>query len=247
MPKYTFNSDFATEFEHITPKLNKPTILYLHGFCSTPWGRKPEAVKSFCQEHGVGLLRFEYAGHGSDVGNFEKADFLIWKDQMFEMIDKVVKGDIIVAGSSMGGWLALIAAIERPERIKGVIGLAAAPNFVKFFKDNITPEQKKQLEENGKFVFALPSFSYTITQKFIDTGMTCLLPEDGTLWPVDCPVHLLQGMKDDSMPWKIVPEMTKLLRSERVTVKLLKWANHRLGDDESLNELKSSLANIVNI
>ena len=103
MPKYTFKSAFATDFEHIPPKNGRPTVLYLHGFCSDCWGRKPETVKAFCLAHGVGLFRFDYAGHGSDRENFAKADFKIWKEQVLEVIDEALAGDIVCVGSAMGG------------------------------------------------------------------------------------------------------------------------------------------------
>ncbi len=109
MSKYTFKSSFATEFEYIPPKNNRPTVLYLHGFCSDCWGKKPETVKAFCLERGWGLFRFDYAGHGSDRENFEKADFEIWKNQILEVIDQTIEGDIVCVGSSMGGWLSLLA------------------------------------------------------------------------------------------------------------------------------------------
>lgn len=177
MPKYTFKSAFATDFEHIPPKNGRPTVLYLHGFCSDCWGRKPETVKAFCLAHGVGLFRFDYAGHGSDRENFAKADFKIWKEQVLEVIDEALAGDIVCVGSSMGGWLSLLAAIERPERVRGVIGLAAAPNFVRRFAKLVTPEQEAELREKGRFTFGTDDFTYTITGRFIDTATAECLPE----------------------------------------------------------------------
>ena len=247
MSKYTFKSSFATDFEYIAPKNNAPTILYLHGFCSDCWGKKPETVKRFCLEHGVGLFRFDYAGHGSDKENLEKADFEIWKGQVLEIIDDVLKGDIVCVGSSMGGWLSLIAAIERPKCVKGVVGLAAAPNFVRRFADLITDEQKKELEETGKFSYGNKDFAYTITQKFIDTAFRNCLPEEENAWPIDCPVHFIQGMQDASLPWQCALTFAQAVRSENVEIKLLKSANHRLNDEESQNELVNSLLKVVNI
>ncbi len=246
MSKYTFKSSFATEFEYIPPKINCPTVLYLHGFCSDCWGKKPETVKAFCVERGWGLFRFDYAGHGSDRENFEKADFEIWKNQMLEVIDQTIKGDIVCVGSSMGGWLSLLAAIERPQRVKGVIGLAAAPNFVRHFASLVTPEQQRQLQDEGRFSYGNADFSYVITKRFIDTAMENCLPEDQS-WPVLCPVHLIQGMRDASLPWQSALDFAASIASEQVEVKLLKASNHRLNDDVAAAELYNSLANIVNI
>jgi len=247
MPKYTFKSAFATDFEHILPKNGQPTVLYLHGFCSDCWGKKPETVKAFCLAHGVGLFRFDYAGHGSDRDNLENADFKIWKEQMLEAIDEAITGDIVCVGSSMGGWLSLLAAIERPERIKGVIGMAAAPNFVKYFAKLVTPEQEADLREKGKFIFGNKDFAYTITQRFIDTAMAECLPEGKNSWPIRCPVHLIQGMEDASLPWQFVPDFAAAIASDQVEIKLLKTSNHRLNDEDAAEELENSLAKIVNI
>lgn len=248
MTKYTFKSQFATQIEHIKPKLSRPTILYLHGFCSDCWGAKPEAVKEFCLEHGVGLLRFEYAGHGSDEQNFEKADFCVWKEQVFEAVEDMIKGDIVAVGSSMGGWLSLLAAEKYPERIKGVIGLAAAPNFVTKFMNVFSEEDIAKIYNDGKLVVAMKDFSYTITKKFVETAMQSCLPEnEGEKWQINCPVHLIQGMQDDSVLWQRAIEIGEYLSSDSVVVKLLKNSNHRLNADEDIAELRNSLVNVVNI
>ena len=246
MQKYTFNSHFATNFEYITPKNKNLTVLYLHGFCSNAWGQKPETVKSECLKLGLGFVRFDFAGHGEDSDNFIKTDFNIWKEQVFEIIEKVITGDFIVIGSSMGGWLAMLAAIKYPKRAKGLIGLAAAPNFVKFFSSQITQKQKKELKEKGFFKIVNNDFCYTITEKFVETALASCLPEDKK-WPILCPVHLIQGMKDASLPWKLVLNFAEQITSDQLKIKLLKSSNHRLNDTDALEELKSSIANIVNI
>lgn len=247
MQKYTFNSHFATDFEHIAPKNNRPTVLYLHGFCSDAWGRKPEAVKSVCLESGLGFMRFDFAGHGSNASEFENADFEIWKNQVFEAVEKLISGDVVLVGSSMGGWLALLAAVKYPERVKGLVGLAAAPNFVRRFAALITPEQKRELERHGRFVIVNNDFSYTITSRFVETAMASCLPEDGSPWNVFCPVHLIQGMNDASVPWREVLVYAERIVSERTEIKLLKNSDHRLNDDAAIAELRNSVANIVNI
>ena len=247
MQKYTLNSQFAIDFEYIAPKNNELTVLYLHGFCSDAWGRKPDTVKKVCNELGMGFLRFDYAGHGSDSANFEKADFDIWRNQIREMVETFIAGDFIVIGASMGGWLALDTAMAFPERVKGVIGLAAAPNFVKRFASDIGDKENHELEKYGKFKIINNDFEYTITARFVQTAMAACLPENGEKWPVHCPVCLIQGMKDASVPWRLVLEYADCIASEKVVVKLLKNANHRLNDDEALAELRSSVANIVNI
>lgn len=244
MTKYTFKSHFATDFEYIKPQNNRQTVIYLHGFCSNAWGQKPEAVKSICMEQGLGFVRFDFAGHGSDADRFAEADFSVWQNQVFEIIEDVVKGDIVMIGSSMGGWISMLAAIRYPQRIKALIGLAAAPNFVKRFNALITDEQKRQLEQSGSFMIVNNDFAYTITSRFVETAFNGCLPENGEKWAIKCPVYLLQGMKDASVPWREVLKYAENIESDNVVVKLLKNSNHRLNDDEAVAELRSTIINV---
>lgn len=122
MPAHTFCSEFTTNFEYIkpnSPKTHSFTVVYLHGLCSDPWGRKPESIKAFCAGHGLGFMRFELAGHGSDSANYEKADLNVWKSQLLEVIDNMVAEPVLLIGMSVGGWLALLGGIERPEKVRG--------------------------------------------------------------------------------------------------------------------------------
>ena len=131
--------------------------------------------------------------------------------------------------------------------VRGVIGLAAAPNFVRRFAKLVTPEQEAELREKGRFTFGTDDFTYTITGRFIDTATAECLPEGKKTWPVGCPVHLIQGMKDACLPWHFALDFAAALASENVEVKLLKSSNHRLNDDDAVAELKNSLAKFVNI
>lgn len=246
MQKYTFKSHFATDFEYIEPKNNLPTVLYLHGFCSNAWGQKPETVKQECIKLGLGFVRFDFAGHGSDSNNFIQSDFNIWIEQASEVVEKIIKGDVIAIGSSMGGWIAMLMAIKYPDRVKGLIGLAAAPNFVKFFADSISEQQKQDLMAKGYFNITNNDFTYTITNKFVQTALSACLPEKEN-WPIYCPVHLMQGMKDASLQWRMVLQFAQQIISDKVEIKLLKSSNHRLNDDTALKELRQSIVNIVNI
>lgn len=121
MTDYTFKSNFTTKIDFRqakTPKTNSLTVVYIHGLYSDCWGRKPENVMEWCAANGVNFFRFELAGHGSDSARYEETDVNIWKAQLLEVIDDIVKTDVILAGSSLGGWLSLLAALERPEKSK---------------------------------------------------------------------------------------------------------------------------------
>ena len=167
MTDYTFKSNFTTKIDFRqakTPKTNSLTVVYIHGLYSDCWGRKPENVMEWCAANGVNFFRFELAGHGSDSARYEETDVNIWKAQLLEVIDDIVKTDVILAGSSLGGWLSLLAALERPEKVKGVLGLAAAPEFTADLETYIfTPEQKEKLYGEGRLEFVNADFTYVFS------------------------------------------------------------------------------------
>lgn len=243
MQKHTFSSGFTTNFEYFkaeSSETQKFTLIYTHGFAADPWGRKPDEIKKWCQKNGIGFFRYELAGHGSDAENFEKTDINIWKEQILEIIDDMVEGPVLVAGASLGGWISLLAAIKRPERVVGLLGLAAAPDFTKDYEDFATNEQKEILKRDGKLVFEKEDFSYTVTEKLLDSGRQNLLL-DKTVIPIDCQTVLIQGMEDNSVYWPKALKIAEKIRSRHVMVKLLKNSNHRLNEDADIREILTAL------
>lgn len=247
MPKYTYKSHFTTEFEFSqakSAKKSKFSLIYIHGLCADPWGSKPDAVKSWCERQNINFFRFEMAGHGSDKDNFIKADIDIWKNQVLEIIDDVLSGDIIMCGVSMGGWLTLLAAIERAERVKGVLAMAPGADFTRAVYDKaLTDSQKEELKTKGQTAFTRDNFTYTFTNNLIESGnRNCILDKD---IPIKCPVWLLHGMKDTSVPWEVSPLIASKIIGEKVGIKLLKEATHRLNDPHSLQELQRTLDSLL--
>jgi len=243
MQKHTYHTGFTTDFEYIkaeNPANQKFTILYTHGFCSDPWGRKPEEVKKWCAKNNVSFFRYELAGHGSDISLFEEADINTWKAQILEIIDACIKGDIVVVGSSLGGWLSLLAAISRPNRIKGVVGLAAAPDFTADHIKYATPAQIEEMEKFGKITYAGQGIEFVVTKRLLDSGQDNLILNKNVI-PIKCPVVLVQGMKDTSVDFHKALKIAELLETQEVVVKLLKNANHRLNEDDDIREILSAL------
>lgn len=243
MSKHTYTTGFTTDFEHVSAKYSETqnfTLIYTHGFCSDPWGRKPEEIKKWCLEHNVEFFRYELAGHGSDSKNIEKADFEIWKKQILEIIDTMTSGKVVVAGASLGGWLSLSAALERPQRVAGVLGLAAAPDFTKDNAEYASLELKELMEKNGKIEFEESGFKFVITKQLIESGNKNLLLDKPEI-PIDCPVALIQGMKDDSVCWQKAVNIAQKVRSGDVLLQLLKNSDHRLNADEDISRILSGL------
>lgn len=251
MPSRTFKLQFTTNFEQSQAKTsetnkNSPdfTVVYVHGLYSDSWGRKPEEVKNFCAENNIPFFRFELAGHGSDKDSYEKVDFNIWKGQILEVVDEMVSGKILFIGSSLGGWLSLIAARERPGRAIGVIGLAPAPDFTYDMERYVlTESQKTEMKENGRLLFPMKDFTYVFTQKMFDTARDNLLLESPLA--VACPVHILHGTEDKNLDPQKPFKLLKCLQSEDVVLKLIKGSNHRLGRDVDIAELKNSIRSFI--
>lgn len=243
MSEHQFLGQFTTKFEHIKAKsaeINSFTVLYTHGLYSDPWGRKPNAVCDWCVKNNIDFFRYELIGHGSDKDNYENADINIWKAQILEIIDTMIDGDIVVVGSSLGGWLSLIAAEERPERVKAMLGLAAAPDFTVDLEDKyLTPEQNKTIQEQGRLEFTNNDFTYIFTKKLMKTGRENQMLNRTV--NVTCPVQLIQGQKDASLDWRKALQISQALSGNNVTIKLLKYSNHRLGEDSDLEVIQHSL------
>lgn len=250
MQTHTFASQFTTKFEYIQAKTsetnkNSPkfSIVYIHGLNSDPWGRKPEEVKSFCLAHNISFFRFELAGHGSDANNFEKVNFTHWKEQVYEIIDTMVAGKILFVGSSLGGWLSLLAARDRPERAIGVVGLAPAPDFTDDMERFVlTPSQKEELL-HGKVMFPMKDFTYIFTKELFDTARENLLLEAPL--NISCPVHIIHGTEDKNLDPQKPFKLLKCLTTQDVVLKLMKGSNHRLGRDVDIRELHNSLASFL--
>ena len=176
---YTYKCGHTAKYEYIKPdgaKTQSFTLVYAHGFCSDPYGRKPEEIRKWCIENGMGFFRYEIAGHGSDAARFEESTIITYTSQIFVIVGEMVDGDVGTAGASLGGWRGLLAAVQFPQKVKGFLGLAAAPDFLKkYFEAYFRPEHKEILERDGKITFPTNDFTYVITKEMIASGNDKLL------------------------------------------------------------------------
>src|SRR5262245_27011093 len=140
-------------YRYREPKPGSPTVLFLPGYASDMEGAKAEAIDAFCAPRGAGCLRFDYSGTGSSGGQFADGTLTRWLEEVLAAIDLMTEGPLILAGSSMGGWLALHAAMKRKDRVKAVLGIAAAPDFTDW---GYTKEQQEALVRDGKLELQNP-------------------------------------------------------------------------------------------
>ncbi len=219
-----------------------PTVVFLPGFRSDMTGDKATALAAFCAESGQAMLRLDYSGHGASGGRFEDGTIGRWTDDALAVIDRFTKGPLILVGSSMGGWIALLAALARPDRAVALIGIAAAPDFTEALMwQAMTAEQRTTLMRDG--VVNRPSQygePYPITRGLIEDGRTRLLLSAPIA--LDCPVRLLHGQDDPDVPWQLALRIAQRFTGPDVQVILVKDGDHRLSRPQDLALLHRTLA-----
>ncbi|MEA3000518.1 MAG: hypothetical protein QOK17_2351 [Sphingomonadales bacterium] len=219
-----------------------PTLIFLSGYASDMEGSKANALDAWAADRGQAMLRFDYAGCGASPGDFQAQTLAGWRDDALAMIDAVVEGPVILLGSSMGGWLMLLAALARPERVKALVGIAAAPDFTAWgFND----AQKETILEAGRLVEPSPcGDAPTITTRgFWESGEELKLL--GAPIPFAGPVRLLHGSADSDVPWRISLNLMDRLATPDARLTLVKGGDHRLSRDQDLALLLANVEEAV--
>jgi pimeloyl-ACP methyl ester carboxylesterase len=216
----------------------KASFIWLGGFKSDMDGTKALALDAWARESGRGLLRFDYYGHGQSSGDFEAGTIGRWREDALAVIDELTAGPQVLVGSSMGGWISLLAARERAERLAGMLLIAPAPDFTsELMWPSFSEEVRQQILEAGKFEEPSPYDDevFIVTRKLIEDGRNWSVLGDPIAF--DGPVRILQGMQDESVPWQHAQKCVHLLSSADVVFTLIKNGDHRLSSDPELARL----------
>ncbi len=224
---------------------NGPTVVFLPGYRSDMNGEKATALAAFCAERGQAMLRLDYSGHGISGGRFEDGTIGRWIDDALAVLDRQSEGPVVLVGSSMGGWIALHVALARKERIVGLLGIAAAPDFTETLMwQAMTFEQRATLMRDGVlYVPSQYSDPYPITRSLIEDGRDRLLLSDPIA--IDCPVRLLHGQRDPDVPWEVALRIAEQVTSQDILVTLVKDGDHRLSRPQDLALLQRTLAALL--
>ena len=221
-----------------------PTLVFLPGYMSDMEGGKALALDAWAAQTGYAMLRFDYGGCGRSEGTFREQSLTDWRDDALLMIDSLAGGQVILVGSSMGGWLMLLTALARPEKIAGLVGIAAAPDFTRWGFDDA---MKAIIQTEG--ALAEPSdYSdepYMTTKIFWDSGESNLLLDSQIA--LDCPVRLLHGQADADVPWEISLRTAAALRSSDVQTIFVKDGDHRLSRPQDIELLIRTVAALYDI
>lgn len=217
------------------------TRVWLCGFGSDMDGTKAAHLHAAAARAGRGFLRFDYSGCGRSEGRFAEGTIGRWRDDALAMIDQV-GGPVLLVGSSMGGWIALLCALARPERVKGLVLIAPAPDFTeRLMKPSLPPGALAALARDG--VWSRPSAygdgPYPITQALLDDGARHLLLEAPIAYAG--PVRILHGQADPDVPWRLSLEIAERLTSQDVAITFVKAGDHRLSTPADLARLEATV------
>jgi len=223
-----------------------PTLVWLGGFRSDMAGTKAQALADWAQAEGRAYLRFDYLGHGESSGDFQaKGTITRWREDALAVLDELTEGPLVLVGSSMGGWIACLAAMARPRRVAAMVLIAPAPDFTEtLLAPEIPPEGRAELAANG--VWFRPSDygdPYPITRALL---------EDGARWsilgaepvPIEAPVRILQGGADPDVPWRHALELAQAIKGQDLVFSLIKDGDHRLSRPRDIARLLAAVAEL---
>ncbi|AOH83775.1 alpha/beta hydrolase [Sphingomonas panacis] len=215
---------------HLTPGAG-PTIVFLPGYASDMTGAKALAIEAWAKATGRAFLRFDYGGCGASEGVFEEQTLAGWRDDVLELLDKLVDGPAVLVGSSMGGWLMLLIARDHPGKVAALVGIAPAPDFTDW---GFTVEEKLAILSAGRLERPSPyaDTPTVYTRAFWQSGEANRLMFGPIA--IDVPVRLIHGMVDRDVPWNRSVRLAELIRSADVQLTLVKDGDHRLSRDADI-------------
>lgn len=224
-----------------------PGIVFLGGFKSDKEGTKALALEAWAKAQGRAFLRFDYSGHGSSSGDFLGGSVGDWFADARAAILSLTDGPQVLVGSSMGGWIALLMARAHPERLGGLVTIAAAPDFTEdSMWAEFTDDQRRELTERGRV--ELPSdYSdgpYVITRRLIEDGRTHLVLRA----PLDLPfpVRFLQGTADVDVPVAVALRLMDHVTGPDIRLTLVKGADHRFSTPDCLRLIEATVRKVLN-
>ena len=219
-----------------------PLVVFLPGYMSDMAGGKATAVFDWAVANNRSCLLLDYSGCGLSEGDFKDGTLSRWRDEVLALIEYVEATQVVLVGSSMGGWLMLLVGLALGERLTGMIGIAPAPDFTRW---GFTDEQRATIREDGVLLQPNP-YGPEATPTWgtlYDDGVTHELL--GAPIEIDCPVRILQGQLDSDVPWKLSLKLAEALQSNDVRVTLIKDGDHRLSREADVALLIDAVAEIV--
>ncbi|PFG63815.1 pimeloyl-ACP methyl ester carboxylesterase [Thioclava sp. ES.031] len=222
-----------------------PGVVFLGGFKSDMEGTKALALEDWAKREGRAFLRFDYSGHGVSDGAFEDGAIGDWFEDARDVIMAKTEGPQILVGSSMGGWISLLMSREHPEKVAGLVTIAAAPDFTEDgYWASFDKETRHKLESEGSI--AIPSDygePYVITRRLINEGRERLVLRSPLALPF--PTRFLQGTADEAVSTETAIRLLEHAEGEDMRLTLVKGADHRFSDPDCLALIETALAEVL--
>ena len=236
--EYLELEDTRIAYRRTTGQKHRAGIVWLGGFHSDMLGEKASSLHYYAQRVGRTFVRFDYSGHGESSGTFVQGTIGRWRSDALAVIDQLTSGPLVLVGSSMGGWMSLLVALARPERVKALVLIAPAPDFTdKLMWASFDEDQKRQVMELGFWTRPSPydAAGYPITRALIEEGRNWNIM-DGEV-PIDVPIRIWHGGLDEDVPWSHSLELTEKLRAKDVVWSLIKDGDHRLSRPQDIERI----------
>lgn len=225
-----------------------PLVMFFGGYRSDMEGTKATYLEVQCKARGQGYVRFDYRGHGSSEGVFDESTIGDWKADALAVLDHVSEGrPVVLIGSSMGGWISLLAARERSDQVQGLIGIAAAPDFTEEIYARLSDDQQAELREKG-IVHVPNDYSdepYAYTLSFYEEAKAHLLMNQEQ--SADYPMRLIQGMKDIDVPYEVAVQIQQVYKDADCEIIKVEEGDHRLSTPEDLKLIDAQVRAISGI
>lgn len=145
----------------------------------------------------------------------------------------------------MGGWISLLLALKRKNRISGLVLIAPAVDMTEILMwNNFSDNEKNTINKKGYIeIFSDDYPPYKITKNLIDDGRKYLLMNQQI--PLDCPVKIIHGIKDEAVPWNLSIELTKKILSNSITQLFIKDGDHGLSRTSDLDHIFFSVEQVI--
>lgn len=218
-----------------------PTILWIGGFRSDMEGTKALALDAAARERGWNFVRYDHFAHGQSSGDWRQATIGRWRDDAIALIDSFEE-PVIPVGSSMGGWIALLATLARPDRIKALVLINPAQDFTeRLMWPDLADHQRQAILRDGETTIVEAGMGeYVLTRTMFEEARNWLLLDE--IISIKAPVHILQGREDATVPWRYQLELIERLSGGDVTLDLIEGGDHRLSSGRDLDRLIAGVA-----
>ncbi|WP_347938665.1 alpha/beta hydrolase [Rickettsia oklahomensis] len=225
---------------------NIPSVIFLHGLMSSMQSTKALYLIDYCKKNNYNFIVFDNFGHGNASGRFEDQTISNWLEGISLILDKLIDTEAILVGSSMGGWLALLATLRFPNKIKGLVCLAPAPDFTEDIWQNISLDDQNKMQKEGMLEVSSKNceYKYPISYKLIEDAKKHLMLTKNKI-DINIPIHLIHGMLDKDVPYNVSTKLLDKITGKQIVLKLIKDGHHNLSREQDLKIMTNSLEEII--